>query len=91
MATKRMCYFPSHSSTAVVIGLEIVRELDSMRWFSHRRRSAHKDGFWKKCRTRPRPRGQLSNKMRHFSVFVPDDLELWPWHLNSGEISVQCT
>jgi len=42
-------------------------KLDSMRWFSYRRRTG--GGL--------RPRGRLPNKMPHFFIFCPR----WPWPL----------
>jgi len=61
----------------VEIWFHLLYNLDSMRWFFHRPRSAPEDG----CR----------KNAALFRFFVPGNLDLWPWRSNSGEIFVQCT
>jgi len=52
-------------------------QLNSMRWFSHRCRSAPADSFRKNYTARGLcRRGWLPNKMPHFFVFVPVTLTL---------------
>jgi len=52
--------------------------LDSMRWFSHRRRCVPPRAAPppKNTARGPRPRGRLPNKMQH-SFFYPGDFDLW--------------
>jgi len=45
-------------------------KLDSMRWFSHRRRSAPDDGFQKHAAREPYPRKRLPKNVPHFFVFL---------------------
>jgi len=93
-----------------------VKRLDSMHWFSHRRRTGgrhpktppgnHKVGpsaaAVARCLQRAhtiRTHPGVSAALRAFLSLVifcpwwswPLTFDLWPWHSNSGEISVQCT
>jgi len=73
-----------------------ITKLDSMCWFSDCLRT----GGWhnyitylcpprttpeKNAARRPHPRGQLWKKCCTLLFFVPGDLDLWPWHSNSGD------
>jgi len=68
-------------------------KLDSMRWFSHRHRSAPRTAAEKNAARGRRRRGRLPNKIPHCRFLSPISLtfDLWPWHSNSGEIFVRCT
>ena len=73
----------------------------SMCWFSHRHSPSPLGGHAMvssvaPCCIRPnygaRPTMHCEwGWLRGFSFFVPEDLDLWLWPWNSGEIFVQCT
>jgi len=77
---------PQYRFQVVAVFLTLFHKLDSMGWFSHRRRSggrhncitylrAPKDCSPQKNSERgPRPRGRLPNKMPHFVLFC----SRWP-------------
>jgi len=76
-------------------------KLDNMSWFSHRRSPSPPGGhamvssvaaccIWPNYGACPTMHCQWG-WLRGFSFFVPDDLDLWPWPWNSGEIFVQST
>ena len=70
------------------VGCETLTQLDSMRWFSHRPRGPRPRGpLPKKCHTRTAPHRTMPEQFAAIlRFFVPGDLDLWPWHSNSGEL-----
>jgi len=86
LTLSRLCNTSIQTLTHSEIFIDILvrqskAELDSMHWFSHRRGG-------------PCPRGQLSNKMLYFFVFLSPmtfTFDLWLWHSNSGKIVAVCT
>jgi len=77
----------NYTSSFSIIRLISLLKLDSMCWFSQRHRSGRRHN----CITYLSTPRTAPEKMPHFFVFIPSDLDLWPWHSNSGEIFVQCT
>jgi len=74
--------------------------LDSMRWFSHRRRSGGRHNCTYLYLRAPEDRSQKKTSHEDrapkddsalIRFFVPGDLDLWPWHSNSNEVFVHCT
>jgi len=84
MESGRACDLPVTIMSSNSLSLRSINyQLDSMRWFSHRRRSGGRHNsitylrFRKNATRGPRPRRRLPIKMAHFFGFCPR----WPWPL----------
>jgi len=84
--------WPLSSCVLVHCCCQFYSELGSMHWFSHWHSHAPEERARKKCHEDHAPEDESQTKCYTISCFfVTSDLDLWPWHSNSGEISVQCT